>query len=298
VSDSYSILVDRLRARFVDLSPQQRIAAAFVLRRPEDVAIVSMRTLAAHAGVQPVTFVRLARVLGFQSWEAFKQPFVDRMRTAPELYSARAQRLAGLSPGSSLVDNVHRAHLAALETTRGLNDDAAFEAAADALARARVVYIAGFRSCFGPAHAFAYVYRLFRPDVVLLSGLGGSLEAELRAVERGDAVCVLGFRPYSREAVVVAEHAGRVGAQLVALADTPAAPFAREAAATLAFTTEGPSFFPSLVAAWSLAEHLLDVIVARGGSAVVERLKSAEAQLQTLGVFVPGWTGPDPTEGS
>jgi hypothetical protein len=36
-----------------------------------------------------------------------------------------------------------------------------------------------------------------------------------------------------------------------------------------------------------VAEQLLDVLVARGGAAVVERLKSAEAQLQALGVFVP-----------
>jgi len=287
--DSFSSLVDRIRARFVDLTPQQRIAAAFVLRKPEDVAIVSMRTLAAHAGVQPVTFVRLARTLGFASWEAFKEPFVERMRGTPVLYSDRAAKLAGMAPGAQLVDEVHLGHVKALDATRAANDSASFVAAADALENARNVFVAGFRACFGPAHAFAYVYSLFHPSVTLLSGLGGSLEAELRGVGEGDAVCVIGFRPYSRESVIVAEHAARIGAKLIAISDSPVAPFAREAVATLTFSTESASVFPSVVPAFALTEQLLDVIVARGGEAVVERLKSAEAQLQQLGVFIPAY---------
>ncbi|HVV93976.1 MAG TPA: MurR/RpiR family transcriptional regulator [Hyphomicrobiales bacterium] len=285
MNDLYSGVVDTIRARFAELTPQQQIAAAFVLRRPDDVAIVSMRTLAAHAGVQPVTFVRLARALGFASWEAFKEPFVARMRATPNLYSARAAELAGASGGA--VEAVHRAQLGNLATTRTLNEDAAFAAAAEALERARTIFIAGFRSCFGPAYALAYVTRLFRPDVVLLSGIGGSLEAELRAVGPKDAVLIIGFKPYSRETVIVSEHAAARGATLIAVSDSPAAPFAREAKITLAYSTESPSFFPSLVAALAVSEQLLDVLVARGGAAVVEKLKSAEAQLQALGVFVP-----------
>lgn len=292
--DSFSSIVDHIRSRFNELTPQQRIAASFVLRRPEDVAIVSMRTLAAHAGVQPATFVRLARVLGFASWEEFKEPFVERMRKAPDLYSVRAARFAGLDPGGSLVDEVHRGQLATLQTTRSLNDSASFIAAAEAFDSARRVFIAGFRTCFGPAYAFAYVYRLFRPDIVLLSGMGGSLEAELRAVGEADLVCITGFMPYSRETVIVSEHAARRGATLVAITDSPAAPFAREARVTLSYSTEGQSFFPSMVSAWALTEQLLDVIVARGGTEVIERLKSAEVQLQALGVFVPSWSQREP----
>ncbi len=288
MSDPFARLVDTIRSRFVDLSPQQKVAAAFVLKRPEDVAIVSMRTLAANAGVQPVTFVRLARTLGYAAWEDFKEPFVERMRAAPAFYSDRAKALSGAGPGE-----LHLSHIKTLEATQALNDAAAFAAAAEALEQANNVFVAGFRACFGPAHAFAYVYRLFRPDVVLLSGLGGGLEAELRAVEDGDALCIIGFRPYSRESVTAAEHASRRGASLIAITDSPIAPFAREAKVALTFSTEGPSLFPSLVSAWAIAEQLLDTLVARGGESALERLKSAETQLQTLGVFVPSYDPDD-----
>lgn len=284
MADTFASLVDRIRARFVDLSPQQRIAAAFVLKRPEEVAIVSMRTLAANAGVQPVTFVRLARTLGFEAWEDFKEPFIERMRAAPAFYSDRARKLTGTPPAE-----LHLSHIKTLEATQALNDAAAFNAAAEAFEQAKRVFVAGFRACFGPAHAFAYVYQLFRPDVVLLSGMGGGLEAEVRAVQEGDAVCIIGFRPYSRESVTVAEHATRRGATVIAITDSPLAPFAREAKIVLTFSTEGPSLFPSLVSAWAIAEHLLDTLVSRGGDQALERLKSAEAQLQALGVFVPAY---------
>lgn len=284
MADTFASLVDRIRARFVDLSPQQRVAAAFVLKRPEEVAIVSMRTLAANAGVQPVTFVRLARTLGFEAWEDFKEPFIERMRAAPAFYSDRARKLTGTPPAE-----LHLSHIKTLEATQALNDAAAFNAAAGVFEQAKRVFVGGFRACFGPAHAFAYVYQLFRPDVVLLSGMGGGLEAELRAVEEGDAVCIIGFRPYSRESVTVAEHATRRGATVIAITDSPLAPFAREAKIVLTFSTEGPSLFPSLVSAWAIAEHLLDTLVSRGGDQALERLKSAEAQLQALGVFVPAY---------
>ena len=109
MADTFASLVDRIRARFVDLSPQQRVAAAFVLKRPEEVAIVSMRTLAANAGVQPVTFVRLARTLGFEAWEDFKEPFIERMRAAPAFYSDRARKLTGTPPAE-----LHLSHIKTL----------------------------------------------------------------------------------------------------------------------------------------------------------------------------------------
>lgn len=285
MGEVYTNLVNRIRARFNELTPQQKIAATYVLKRPDDVAILSMRGLAARATVQPVTFVRLARTLEFRGWEEFKAPFVDRMRGAPDLYSKRAARLLGLDPATRLMDEMHSAHLAAVDATRSVNTAQNFLAVADALNSARNVFIAGFRSCFGPAFALAYEYRLFRPEVVLLSSMGGTLEAELRAVGPEDVVVIIGFRPYSREAMTVAEHATRRGATLIAIADSPVAPFALGANIALHFETEGPSFFPSLVGAWALIEQLLSVMVARGGDAVVERLKSSEAQLHALGVF-------------
>ena len=57
----YAAVKQRLEDAFPGLSPQLRQAARFVLDRPEDVALHSMRQLASRAGVHPSTMVRLAR---------------------------------------------------------------------------------------------------------------------------------------------------------------------------------------------------------------------------------------------
>ena len=285
MTDSFSGVVDTIRARFAALTPQQQIAAAFVLRRPDDVAIVSMRTLAAHAGVQPVTFVRLARTLGFPTWEAFKEPFVAHMRGAPSLYSVRAAELAGAEARGDVVEAVHRAQLASLTTTRAstktpppLPPPSTGARPHGVHRRLPLVLRAGLcprlcdtavpPGCRAARRAWAAASRLSCARSGRTMRYASSASSPIRG--NGDRLRT---------------RSGR-RRHLIAISDSPAAPFAREARTVLSYSPTGPRF-PSLVAAWAVSEQLLDVLVARGGARVVEKLKSAEAQLQALGVFVP-----------
>lgn len=52
-------------ARFASLSPTLQVAARFAVDHPNEVVILSMRSLAERAQVQPATFVRLAQSLGY-----------------------------------------------------------------------------------------------------------------------------------------------------------------------------------------------------------------------------------------
>lgn len=57
-------LEKRIVHAFDALSGQLRIAARYVLDRPRDVALLSMREQARQAEVQPATMTRLAKHLG------------------------------------------------------------------------------------------------------------------------------------------------------------------------------------------------------------------------------------------
>jgi len=61
----YAEFAQNLAERYPSLSPQLRLAARHVLDRPDDVALMSMRGIAADAGVHPTTLTRLARALDF-----------------------------------------------------------------------------------------------------------------------------------------------------------------------------------------------------------------------------------------
>src|SRR5207244_251252 len=95
---------------------------------------------------------------------------------------------------------------------------------AKALHAARRIWIAGFRSCRSVAELLNYQLRLFRSDEVQLVGGSGPEDLDLGAFQRGDAVVVIGFAPYSRASVLSARATHDSGATLVAIADAIAAP--------------------------------------------------------------------------
>jgi len=177
---------------------------------------------------------------------------------------------------------VQRRNLDATE----LHCAASLRSAAKVLKRASSVHVAGFRASFAIASSLVYGYRLFRHTVHLVDGLGGGLEMQLRSVQPRDAVVVISFAPYSREALIVAQAARTAGAQLVALTDSSAAPIALGADAAIQFAVDSPSFFPSVAAGIAAVEALLEVLVADAGGDVAERIERSEQQLFESGAYL------------
>ncbi|MEM9104925.1 MAG: silent information regulator protein Sir2, partial [Pseudomonadota bacterium] len=64
-----------LAAELENLTPETRKAAAYVLENPNDVSVSSIREIAEAARVKPNTLVRMARSVGFEGYEDFREPF-------------------------------------------------------------------------------------------------------------------------------------------------------------------------------------------------------------------------------
>jgi DNA-binding MurR/RpiR family transcriptional regulator len=109
---------------------------------------------------------------------------------------------------------------------------------------------------------------------------------QLRPLDHRDAVVVISFAPYSREAVMVVEGARAAGARIVALTDSLASPLALAADVAVLFSTTSPSFFPSVAAAVAVAEALLEILVAESGAGVAQRIDSAEQRLFESGAYL------------
>lgn len=282
-----SALLAQLRDGYAALSPQFQSGARYLIDHPQEVPLLSMRKLAADAGVQPATLVRLAQHLGFDGWQPLRALFVDALRTAPQAYATRARKVLRSGPARILDDLVQAQH-ANFDALPGANAQA-LPAAAELLAGAATVYVAGFRACFPLAFTFHYLYRLFRPTVHLLRGEAGTLEMELRGLAPKDAVLVASFAPYSQESVAVAGAARAAGCRLVALTDSTVSPIALEADCTLLFPVDSPSFFPSVTAGIATVEALVEHLLARKGKAALRALEAAEGELRRSGAYVqPG----------
>src|ERR1700721_4013149 len=79
--------------RYPSLPPKLKLAARHVLDSPKDIAIQSMRSVAADAKLQPAAMLRLARELGFDSYEAFRALYVSWLSSSEMTFVARAKTL-------------------------------------------------------------------------------------------------------------------------------------------------------------------------------------------------------------
>lgn len=284
--DTFDQLAVLIRARFAGLSPQFQTGAAFLLDHPDEVAVLSMRKVADRAQVQPASLVRLAQQLGFPGWNEMRELFVARVRARPEPLTNRARSLVAGNAKQSLAHDLLVAQQHNLDVTAAQNERTLIEAAR-ILRRARHVHVAGYRSCYAVAFGLVYGYRFFRSSVSLLTGEAGTLDMQLRAIDRDSATVVISFAPYSVEAVRVAETALEKGSKLVAITDSAVSPIALNADKLLIFSHESPSFFPSLVAATAIAESLVAHLLALEGAGAVEQLEQAERSLHAKGDYVP-----------
>ena len=274
-----------LRRRFGELSPAMQQVARYVLDHPNDIVTSSMCTVGTRADSTPATLVRFAQHLGYAGWPQLKAALTAEMGLGPEAYGARARHLVGRVKDSTLTGEMFEVQRRNLETTQR-QIDATLTSACALLEKAGAVHAAGFRACFPIAFSFVYVYRIFRDSVHLIDGQGGSLEMQHRALAKGDALVVISFAPYSREALQVAQAAKAAGCKVLAVTDSVASPLSLLADETLLFAIRSPSFFPSIAAGVAVSEALLELLASRAGKSVVKRIDQAEAQLFKSGAYL------------
>lgn len=284
--ESLDELLTHLRKNFSNYSSQFQAGVRYLLDHPREIPLLSMRKIAAGAGVKPATLVRLAQFLGFDGWQSLRELFVESVRGGPQPYTKRAKELIRVSGSRKMLSEMLEVQHRNLDAMGGNNGDS-ISVAVDVISSAANVYVAGFRSCFPVAFSFHYVYRLFRPSVHLIRGEAGTLEMDLRSLTKKDAVVVVSFAPYSMEILRVADAAHEAGCRVVALTDSTVAPIALRADCTLLFPVDSPSFFPSITAAVALSEALVEQLLAKKGKGAIKALEQSEDQLHQTGAYVP-----------
>ncbi|CAB3696802.1 MULTISPECIES: MurR/RpiR family transcriptional regulator [Achromobacter] len=300
-----SDLIPTLQEKLEHLPPELQRAAHWVVAHPAEVGLWSMRRQAQALGVAPATMLRLARAIGYSSYEAFRQPFQQALagQSAPGLRDrAAALQAAAGDPATPGHDVLTDYQIQAMSSVCALNPATAFDAAVQTLLDARQVGFLGTRSAFGIAFQMRYAYQLVRRNSVLIDGLGGAPAEQADNLDAGDALIVISQAPYPTATVQLARQAAQRGVALIALTDDPLSPLAMDARHTLRFAPpdrdgvqarparQGPgSFFHTTAGLLGLAEHLIARLTARGGADVLNRLTEVEQRLRTDNVY---WTGP------
>lgn len=282
-------LLGRLTTQLGRLTPEVRKAATFVLENPNEVGVSSIREIATAADVKPNTLVRMARVLGFDGYEDFREPFRAEIRRGTASFPDRARWLQSLSQsgklGSLYADMVNSTLRNIEETFAGI-DETALKSAADDIWASRQVFVLGVGVNNSNARNFTYLASTGMEQFHPIPRPGSTAVDDLARADQRDVLIAITCKPYRSEVVEAVRIAREQGLTIVGISDSPASPIVAGSRHGFVVAADTPQFFPSSVSTIALLETLLSFVIASADSEIVGRVKKFHERRHELGIYV------------
>lgn len=246
-------LPERVRRKYESLSESQRKIARYCISQTESAGSLTALRIADELGVSESTVVRFAAKMGYRGFPDMQAS----LRSA-----ARAQSQVSRPKGRGRIDGRAqvslRNDLEALEQSIASLNLNTLAAAAEALDKAKNLYVCGFRTSFSLAHLAEFHIRHIHPSARLLGDIGGTLVDDLELIEPGDAVLAFTFPIYDDRTIATIDRATEVGAASVVFTDSALAPIpVHELVHPLTIRHDSRSFFNSNVAATAVLNALV-----------------------------------------
>jgi DNA-binding MurR/RpiR family transcriptional regulator len=161
-----------------------------------------------------------------------------------------------------------------------------FDAIAAELAAARHVYCLGLRSSHAIAWHMHYIMGLCGLHGTYLEGAGGTGADALAGATSKDVLFTVSVLPYTRATLDIAAYAAGQGVPVLAITDSEVSPLAQIAKKAIIVSTQSPSFFHTMSAAFAAAEILGSLVAGRLGERALEALRRRERQFSALKVHL------------
>ncbi len=287
--DAPQNVLENLAGHLSDLTPELRKAAAYVLENPNDVGISSIREIADAAKVKPNTFVRMARTIGFEGYEDFREPFREEIRQGRASFPDRARWLQSLSRGGKLDalygDMISSAIHNIEETFAGIDTDS-LKAAAETIWSSRQVFTLGVGVNNSNAQNFTYLASTGMIQFHAIPRPGSTAIDDLAWAGEEDTLIAITCKPYRTEVVEAVEIARKQGMKIIGISDSPASPIIIGSRHGFVVSADTPQFFPSSVSTIALLETLLSFVIATASPRIVERVEEFHERRHRLGFYV------------
>lgn len=230
------------------------------------------------------TVIRFASGLGLDGYPALVRLCRQYLREQAQL----VRRYDSLEQRGDLVENGVALDHTNITRTFARIDRESLAATIGLLAESSRVHVLGLRKCHAPAYLLAYLLRMLRDDVELITATAGSLTDELRRVREDDCFVAISIHRYSAATVLGARWARECGAKVVALTDNASSPLVGSADHTFYVEAASPSVLRSMTAFTTLVQTLAAGVAQAAGRNAREHLLVEEQLLAEFGVYTAG----------
>jgi DNA-binding MurR/RpiR family transcriptional regulator len=282
-------ILNRLSRGYLEMSPQMRKAARYILDNPNNVGVNSIHELANAAMVHPNTLVRIANRLGFTGYKEFRRPFSESLRAGIQTFPDRARWLQSIAQHHShgtLLRKIAETNIISLEHLFSRSTAAEVKTVADCILRSRRTYALGAGISYSVAHSFWYVAHMAFDHVVLVPGVSTLPLDDISQIGSKDVLLAITFHPYRTDVVSAFEYAKRRKARLISVTDSRASPITIGAHHSFIVAVDSPQFYISLVAAQSLIEAIIAFMVAEAKPDAVANIAQFHEQRSQAGVYL------------
>ncbi|WP_233833645.1 MurR/RpiR family transcriptional regulator [Paraburkholderia sp. ZP32-5] len=282
----------------LSLGGKAHAVLAWLIERPEEVAVRTITDLAAALDVNASTLTRLSTKLGYTGFADFQSVFRDSLaQRHRHFYTHQAERLvagkkahghAGADAEDSsevdVVAQLARESIGNVETFLARLSPADLRGAATLLADAPRVRVHGLRQFSALASFLCYGLGMIRTDVGLLDAQGLGVAEGLAQLQPGDVVVVTSVAPYTRSVAEAAVAASDAGMTVIAITDTLASPLVPPARHAFLIPHDSSFFSNSMGAYLIFCEGLLNLVATHLGKRSLQALSRRERLITALGI--------------
>ena len=244
-------------------SKGQKRIARYITESYDKAAFMTANRLGKAVGVSESTVVRFAVELGYDGFpsmqKAMQEMVVNRLTSVQRIEVAN-DRIGN----QDIVSTVLQADIDKLRQTGETVDRKEFQAAVNAILKARRVYILGVRSAATLANFLGYYlnYMFRNVHIVTASGAGEMFE-QIVGVGAEDVVIAFSFPRYSVSTAKGAQYCRSTGATVIGVTDSRLSPLGQNCDHVLLTKSDMVSLVDSLVAPLSLVNALIVAIAAK-----------------------------------
>lgn len=260
-AETFDSLRERIRDRYVDLSPHLQRIAKLALDQPNQLALTTIAAIAEVLEIQPSTLIRFAKEFGYDGFSSMQQVFRLRLIEGAPVYREQiyGDKVSSRDPGGGRadLDACVDTLIASLERLRRDIRPEEIEKAAALCVSARHIYVAGLRRSHPVATYFSYGMMRLERRCSLLDFSSGMAGQQVANMSHDDLLVAIAFPPYSSLVVDVVRDAGVRGLKVLSVTDSQASPLAIGATGAFYVDAESASPFRPISGAIGLVQAII-----------------------------------------
>jgi len=282
-----SRLIARLKAEIDTLPPGLKIIAKYIIDHPGDFGMDPIRISAEKTGVSPNSFVRLAVRMGYDGFEALRDPFRQALVTERESRMG-SEWISQLDQGNDTARTqarLVRNEINVVSRSLRLMTQEKITIALQHMTEARNCYVTATRSSYAMAYYFHYIGRMALPELQLIPRHMGSAVDELFSADERDCLIAITFAPYSADTIQALRYARKRGMKLILISDSEVIAPQIDPDVTFPIATQSHHAFGCYGGAMAVLECLLGHLIDLGADEAQQRIADYEASREDTGAY-------------